>query len=120
MLKKDWILDQIEDLTESVAKIFLNEPSPEYIPEKVPNSSSDKLYNELNSLISEKKINDAENLLFEKIDIKNIKHLAVAIDFYSKLNKFSDQDLEKANYSRQEISEGLDDILNKFGIKMTL
>ena len=67
MYKKDWLLNQIDDLVEFLAKVFLNQTTTEYLPENIVNSTSDELYNSLDKLICEKKINEAENLLFDKI-----------------------------------------------------
>ena len=118
MYKKDWILDQIDELVEFLAKVFLNQTNTEYLPENIANSTSDELYNSLDKLLSENKINEAENLLFDKIEPQNTKHLSIALNFYDKLNKLSDETLESANYSREEINQGLHDILNVFGIKL--
>ena len=120
MYKKDWLLNQIDDFVEFLAKVFLNQTTTEYLPENIVNSTSDELYNSLDRLICEKKINEAENLLFDKIEVQNPKHLAIAINFYGKLNKLPDETLEEANYSREEINQGLNDILDKFGIKIDL
>lgn len=120
MYKKDWILDQIDELVEFLSKVFLNQTNTEYVPENIVNSTSDELYNSLDKLLSENKINEAENLLFDKIDSKNTKHLSIALNFYDKLNKLSDETLESANYSREEINQGLHDILNVFGIKLDI
>ena len=68
MYKKDWLLNQIDDLVEFLAKVFLNQTTTEYLPENIVNSTSDELYNSLDRLICEKKINEAENLLFDKIE----------------------------------------------------
>ena len=97
MYKKDWLLNQIDDLIEFLAKVFLNQTTTEYLPEN---------------------INEAENLLFDKIDVQNPKHLAIAINFYDKLNKLTDETLESSHYSREEINQGLNDILDEFGIKI--
>ena len=89
MYKKDWLLNQIDDLVEFLAKVFLNQTTTEYLPENIVNSTSDELYNSLDRLICE-------------------------------LNKLPDETLEEANYSREEINQGLNDILDKFGIKIDL
>ncbi len=120
MYKKDWLLNQIDDLVEFLSRVFLNQTNTEYLPENIVNSTSDELYNTLDKLICDKKINEAENLLFEKIDTQNPKHLTIAINFYDKLNKLSDETLEEANYTREEINQGLHDILDEFGIKIDL
>lgn len=77
---------------------------------------SDNLHKELLLLLSEEKINEAENLLFEKFNPKDDRQMMVAIDFYQRLNKFDDKVLNKNNFSRKEIEEGLRDIANKAGI----
>lgn len=118
MYKKDWLLDQIDDLVEFLSRVFLNQANTEYLTENIVNSTADSLHNELNLLLAEGKINEAENLLFDKIDVTNTKHLSVALNFYDKLNKFNDETLEASNYSREEINQGLHDILNQFGIKI--
>ena len=120
MYKKDWLLDQIDDLVEFLAKVFLNQTNTEYIPENIVNSRSDELYNSLDKLICENKINEAENLLFDKVDPQNPKHPSIALNFYDKLNKLNDDTLESANYSREEINQGLYDILDKFGITLDI
>ena len=36
----------------------------------------------------------------------DIRYLEIAIDFYARLNELTDDELEAADYSRQEIEEG--------------
>ena len=110
MYKKDWLLNQIDDLIDFLVKVFLNQTTTEYLPENIVNSSSDELYNLLDKLICDKKINE--------VDVQNPKHLAIAINFFDKLNKLTDETLDSSNYSREEINQGLNDILDKFGIKI--
>ncbi|NLI60004.1 MAG: hypothetical protein GX375_01070 [Clostridiales bacterium] len=65
------------------------------------------------------KINEAENLLFERMDSSDIKVLSIELDFYSRLNELSDEKLEEGAFSREEIKEGLGDLLEVFGINMS-
>lgn len=120
MYKKDWIIDQIESFIDVIDKVFLHKDSPSYELGKEKTSTEDSFYIELDNLIQKRKINEAENLLFDKIDPANSKHLSIAVNFYSKLNQLNDETLEKANYSRQEIDQGLKDIMKEFGIKIEL
>ena len=41
-------------------------------------------------------------------------------NFYSKLNQLNDETLQEANYSREEITQGLHDIMQRFGIQLEL
>ena len=43
MYKKDWLLNQIDDLVEFLAKVFLNQTTTEYLPENIVNSTSDEI-----------------------------------------------------------------------------
>lgn len=62
-------------------------------------------------LIGEGRLNEAENLLFEKIEAQpNPAYLQVAIDFYTSLDNLSDETLNNAGFPRDEIVEGLGDI----------
>ena len=54
MYKKDWLLNQIDDLIDFLVKVFLNQTTTEYLPENIVNSSSDELYNLLDKLICDK------------------------------------------------------------------
>ena len=38
------------------------------------------------------------------------------MDFYYRLNLLSDQELEEGNFSRQEVVEGLHDVMDQYGV----
>ncbi|WP_406542450.1 DUF6483 family protein [Clostridium ljungdahlii] len=65
----------------------------------------------LKKLIFQGKYNEAENLLFEELK-KNPSDDLIKIgkDFYNMLLLKSDEDLTKANFSREEIFQGLNDM----------
>ena len=50
------------------------------------------------------------------MDTSNKEYLKIALDFYNKVNDFDDEYLEKNNYTREEIGEGLKAISKRFGI----
>ncbi|KAJ52387.1 hypothetical protein BD780_001179 [Clostridium tetanomorphum] len=61
--------------------------------------------------ISEGKINEAENILFEVIEFrKTKKNLETALFFYEELNKWDEDKLLKCNFSKSEIEKGLKDV----------
>gem|GEM_PF-333133 len=108
LLKNDWIVRQIEGMAKMLAKIIFNKESTDYqISEETNQSDTGLLFLQLTELIDSGKINEAENLLFDKLDPSNKRYLELAIDFYSKLNSLSDASLEKSEFSREEINEGL-------------
>ena len=42
------------------------------------------------------------------------------MDFYSRLNKLNDEELEMADFTREEIRAGLEDILKLYNISLTI
>ncbi|APF27341.1 hypothetical protein NPD7_2150 [Clostridium sporogenes] len=61
--------------------------------------------------ISEGKINEAENILFEVIESqKTKKNLETALSFYKELSKWHEARLLNCNFSKLEIEQGLKDV----------
>ena len=71
---------------------------------------------ELKALCGRGEINAAENLLFEELDFSDPGTLPIALAFYEHLNRFSDQELEARDYSREEIFEGVKDCAEQYGV----
>ena len=61
-------------------------------------------------------INEAENQLYENLDENDTEHLEMALTFYMYLNQLDDDTLFMANYSREEIVEGINSVSASFGI----
>ncbi|MDP4145413.1 MAG: DUF6483 family protein [Bacillota bacterium] len=67
--------------------------------------------------ISEGKINEAENTLFQALEArKNKKNLETALFFYEELSKWEEAKLLKCNFSKSEIEQGLKDIKELYEI----
>lgn len=67
-------------------------------------------------LVLEGRIGKAEDELFNEIDRnKSINILYIACEFYAMLSDLPDTVLEKSNFSRQEIKDGIADIKDAFG-----
>ena len=114
-LKQDYILRMIEELINVLVKT-LNEDDKASLKEENSNSSNDnKLYVYLKSLVDDKKINEAENYLFEKLEENNKKDFFAGMSFYKYLNEKDDLFLKECNYSREEIVEGMADISRMYG-----
>jgi len=108
---------QIQMIVQFIARLVWGKDTVEYqVPEQNNLSETDLLYYEIENLLAQSKICEAEDLLHEHLDGCNNKYLELAIDFYQKINKFSDKDLESANFSREEIQTGLKEIMNVFGL----
>ncbi len=115
--EQDWVMKQIRLLARFVARAVFKKDTAEYkelIEESL--AGTDILHRELMIFLEEGKICEAENYLFENIDSADKKYLALVLDFYEKLNLLSDEELEKAEFSREEVKEGLNNALELFGL----
>ena len=105
----DWLLRQVQMIAHFVAKVVFQKDTIEYeVTDEL--SNTDMFYDKLNKLIKEGKICEAEDMLFDNIEHTN-RYIELAIDFYQKINQFSDEQLEMCNFSRDEVYEGLMEIL---------
>lgn len=119
MYYQDWLMSQIEGMIKMIMRVFFKKDIPSYeIFNELNKTDADKLYSEIDNLLKLNKINEAENLLFEKINTYDINYLKIALEFYSRLNSLGDEQLQTGGFSRDEIKSGLDDIVASFGINI--
>jgi hypothetical protein len=106
---------QIQMMVDLVARLVFQKSAIAYEIENTANPSpTDLLFTQLNRLIAEKQFNAAEDHLLDHIDPHNRKHLELALDFYQKLNQFSDEELEQNDFPRREINDGIKAVLELF------
>ena len=116
-LEKDYILRMIKDLTKSIAHLILGKTEIEYeLPSESEYSKVDYLYVKLIELVNLGQINEAEDLLFDEINQSDMKQFEMAMSFYLYLNDFGDDFLEKNDYSRDEIKEGIKATCKEYGV----
>ena len=119
MYEQDYIMRSITNLIRFLSKIFYGKDIAVYeLTENEEYIQSDSLHKSLLALLSSGKINEAENLLFDKFNFNNNRQMMVAIDFYKRLNMLDDETLKENNFSRKEIEEGLRDIAKRSGIQI--
>ena len=117
MYEQDYIMRMINNLVKFLSKIIFNKEIPVYeTSQKEEYAQSDDLHKNLLSLLSDGKINEAEDMLFEDFNPKDNKDLMVALDFYNRLNNMDDEYLKANDFSREEIEQGLRDIAKRTGI----
>ncbi len=117
--EQDYIMRQIKNLAGALAKLLFHKQSPSYtVTSEEHRTDADKLYLELGALLDEGRVNDAENLLFERMDPACPEILEVAIDFYDRIDGWEDETLESFSYSRAEIREGLLSALRFYHVPM--
>ncbi|MBS5776796.1 MAG: DUF6483 family protein [Finegoldia magna] len=115
----DWLLKQINVVSEFLQKLFTDmETSRKLNENEEYQKDSFEFERLLENLIEEDRINDAENILFEKLETNNLMYATIATRFYDKLKGLSDEKLQKSNYSREEILQGLNDMCDMFGLEI--
>lgn len=119
MFEQDYIMRLIEELIRFLAKVFLNKETVTYeLSHEEKYTQIDNLHKQLLNLIKQGKINEAENMLYERMDLKDKKYVELTLDFYERLNNLDDEFLEKSNFSRKEIEQGLKEIAKELGISV--
>lgn len=108
--REDWIIKQIETLIAAlIDAVFKNKSSEKtYVQEQ----------NTIDELIEKNKICEAENFIFERAKLEGTvndsEFLLTVLHFYQRLNNMSEEDLNAAGFSHDEIKEGLIDFFSKY------
>ena len=78
-------------------------------------SETDELHLKLDGLIREGKLCEAEDLLFDNLMFTD-RYIELAVDFYTRLNQLTDQELENGGFTRDEVYDGYVEILMLLGV----
>lgn len=114
----DFIMRTISDLVRAIARLALGKNDIDYeLPEEESRYTElDKVYRRLKDLVDQGDINGAENLLTDELDPDSKECLEMALTFYMYLNQLNDDTLYTANYSREEIVDGINSVCAEYGI----
>lgn len=119
--QKDYIIRQIEMMAGALARLILGKDMPEIpVLEETHTGDVDPLRARLLAMVARLEINQAEQILFDELDQYNgmpcREILSAALVFYSRVNELADGPLQAANYSRDEIREGLAEVSRRYGL----
>lgn len=117
---QDWLMRQIEVITTMLAFLLTGKrgKTVSVQEELLTTASGSDLSAQLQVLTAQRKICEAENLLYEAMEEPDDSVLEAAVQFYSRLNTLSDQELEDCSFSREEILSGLREVGRTFGINL--
>lgn len=119
MIKRDYIMNQIEAFGKMLAGLFGKEISQMALTfEQLTDTAAVDLHSRLISLVKDGQLCEAEDMLYEEMDISDMNYFAVGLDFYTRLNDFSDEFLESNNFPREEILDGLQSLAEEFGLNV--
>ena len=121
MFGQDYIMRLIKEMVRAILKLLFqidtDSPTEELLEEK----EEKEAFHALVELIDDGKINEAENQLYEQMENEGANErsasLKIALLFYSYLNQKSDDFLKEHDYSREEIREGLNQIVSRYGLE---
>ena len=118
---KDILLRQIKQVAYLIARMLFGKESPRYdlaVREGTQWRLADLLHDRLAELLAAGRLDEAENELFVRLNREDRHVLEVALDFYDQLNELSDQQLATGGFSREEVEQGLADVLAFYGVRI--
>lgn len=114
MFEQDYIMRLIRELVRTILKLLFHIDDVDDSIE-IEDAEAGELYSEIISLLKQYRINEAENILMDQMDTQNLDMLKISLLFYDRLNQLSEEELEEAEFSREEIKEGIQTVLKQFG-----
>lgn len=112
MASNDYFMRQVEGMTDIISTMFFGRTAPEEEEEQYEihiSTDIQSLLMDLRLLIAQKRLNDAENLLFARMEEdRETSYLDCARQFYAWLGELGDRELDDCDYTRGEIAEGLE------------
>ena len=113
--ERDYIMRLIHGIAMVLARLLLGRQMEEEgeIADALEKQEKEQ-HDQLLRMIDEGNVNGAEECLFDLLENavwEDRQKAALAISFYDYLNEKDDEFLEKADFSREEIVEGLEDAM---------
>lgn len=116
MLQDDYILRQIREMVRAVMKMLFQVSTSELTPEVIEDTDARQILTNLNDLVDNGRIDDAENQLYEMTCEGDRQNLEIGLLFYYHLNSKDDEFLEANNFSREEIMTGIQDLADRYNL----
>ncbi len=117
MFEQDYIMRLIKEMVRMILKILFNIDTDSPTTELLSETWERECLENLLTLVDNGNINEAENKIYELISNKNMENLKIALLFYSYLNGKTDDFLEKNNFNRKEVEDGLKGVISKYGLE---
>ena len=111
MLRYDFDFRLTNELIETYLKIAYGIKPGCWLDAEKGLLQENTLYPKLKQMINDGNINDAEDILYEYANPINPDILKVGLFFYYDLNRMADAELEAADFTRDEVKEGVQEFL---------
>ena len=116
MLRNDYDGTLIDDAVELYFRILYARRPVRMAVAEEEKLTEQIVFPQIKQLVEEKKLGEAEDLLFEFALEENRDILKTGLLFYYELNAMSDDELEECGFSREELKEGVDELLTTYGL----
>jgi hypothetical protein len=116
VFEQDYVMRLIKEMVRAILKLVFNIDTDSPTSELLEDSEEKATLNKLLDMIDDGKVNEAENEIYEMTENSDKNYLEVALLFYSYLNDKSDEFLEDNNFTRDEVKEGLETIVSRYGL----
>ena len=114
--EKDYIMRIIKEMVRVLFSLLFGK---KYVSVEQENENkyevAGKKLNELKAMVDQGKMNEAENILLGGIDYANKNEVAAAALFYQYLSEQEDDFLKQHNYSKEEVLDGMKQLLKNAG-----
>lgn len=117
MFENDYIMRMIGLSVKGAIKLIFGNSEREVEMVEIEDTQSQEKYDKWIGMANSGHINEAENNLYEDVDIDNKEDLKAALKFYNYINRFSTDFLDDADYERDEIKDGIRNVLDEYGYK---
>lgn len=116
MIEQDYVMRIIKEMIRGILKLLFHIDTDAPTAELLNETKEREALEEILAFVDSGNINEAENKIWELTSDGNVKNLEMALLFYAYLNDKSDDFLEENNFSREEIKEGLKNLISQYGL----
>lgn len=106
MFENDYILRLIHEMIRALIKLVLNIDTDKQDELILPDVFENDEFRRIMGLVEDGKINAAENMLYDYLDVQQPDTFQMALVFYDHLNEMDDAALAAADFSRTRLRMG--------------
>lgn len=116
MFEQDYIMHLIKEMVRMFLKLLFNIDTNMPAAELITDREVKSAFDELLEMADCGQINEAENKLWDMADGADRRYLEIGLLFYSYLNEKDDDFLSSASFCREEIQDGLKELVSRYGL----
>ncbi len=116
MVEQDYVMRMVKEIARALAKILFNKDSQTLVEEKKNQTQKDSGNIDIFTMADNGEINKAENILDDIIERDYQEGIDMGVAFYTHINEFDNEFLEKNNYSREEVKLGMERMVKMTGL----